>query len=260
MASVDPDPRESFEDGPAQAQSAGEMRLLDHLIELRARLIRGAAVLLVVFFALVPFSNQLFDGLAMPLFTNLPEGAKLPGIKVLSPFMAPVKVAFFTALFATIPWLLYQAWAFVAPGLYKREKRLALPIMVSALLLFYGGAAFAYFVVLKGVIGFLIQFAPDSIALSPDPMEYLDFVLMLFLAFGLSFELPVAIVILALLGWVTPQQLKDARGYAIVAIFVLAAIVTPPDVISQLLLAIPMCLLYEIGILVAKIVAPKGGE
>jgi sec-independent protein translocase protein TatC len=257
MAAVDPDKAEPFESDDGSVQPGGEMRLLDHLIELRTRLIRSAAVLLVVFFALVPFSNQLFDGLAMPLFTNLPEGAKLPGIKVLSPFMAPVKVAFFTALFATIPWLLYQAWAFVAPGLYKREKRLALPIMVSAVLLFYGGAAFAYFVVLKGVIGFLIQFAPDSIALSPDPMEYLDFVLMLFLAFGLSFELPVAITILALLGWVTPQQLKEARGYAIVGIFVLAAIVTPPDVISQLLLAIPMCLLYEIGILVAKVVAPK---
>lgn len=257
MAAVDPDKAEPFESDDGSVQAAGEMRLLDHLIELRTRLIRSAAVLLVVFFALVPFSNQLFDGLAMPLFTNLPEGAKLPGIKVLSPFMAPVKVAFFTALFATIPWLLYQAWAFVAPGLYKREKRLALPIMVSAVLLFYGGAAFAYFVVLKGVIGFLIQFAPDSIALSPDPMEYLDFVLMLFLAFGLSFELPVAITILALLGWVTPRQLKEARGYAIVGIFVLAAVVTPPDVISQLLLAIPMCLLYEIGILVAKVVAPK---
>lgn len=262
MSAADRDPSQgSAADGTHDtADTAGEMRLLDHLLELRARLIRGAAVLLVVFFVLVPFSNHLFEVLAMPLFQHLPEGSKLPGVKVLSSFMAPVKVAFFTALFATMPWLLYQAWGFVAPGLYRREKRLALPIMTSALLLFYGGCAFAYFVVLKGVFGFLISFAPDVIAITPDPVEYLDFVLMLFLAFGLSFELPVAITILALLGWVTPQQLKDARGYAVVGFFVIAAIVTPPDVISQLLLAIPMCLLYEIGIIVAKMVAPKGGE
>jgi sec-independent protein translocase protein TatC len=231
--------------------------LMSHLIELRARLIRGVAVLIVAFLALIPFSDTLFTWLVAPLLAVLPKGSELIARDVMSGFMAPVKLAFFVALFASMPWLLYQAWAFVAPGLYKREKRLALPILASALLLFYGGCAFAYFLVLKGVFGFLVHFAPDVVKLAPDPASYLDFVVVLFLAFGLSFELPVALVILVLLGWVTPKQLSEWRGYAIVGIFVIAAIVTPPDVISQLMLAIPMCLLYEIGIVTARLVARK---
>jgi sec-independent protein translocase protein TatC len=163
----------------------------------------------------------------------------------------------FCALFISMPWLLYQAWAFVAPALYAREKRLALPLLASAVLLFYAGCAFAFFLVLPAVFHFLTSFGADVIAVTPDAGAYLDFVIALFLAFGLSFELPVAMVILVLLGWVSPAQLREARGYAIVGIFVLAAIVTPPDVISQLMLAIPMCLLYEIGIHASRWLLPK---
>lgn len=239
---------------------AGEGRLIDHLIELRARLIRGVAVLVLVFLGLVPFSKYLLDWLVSPLLVALPSGSSLNAVEVMSPFMAQVKLAFFVALFATMPWLLYQAWAFVAPGLYRREKRLALPILISSLLLFYAGCAFAYFVVLKGVFGFLTQFASDVVKITPDPTKYLDFVLVIFFAFGVCFELPVALVIVVLMGWVTPKQLGEWRGYAIVAIFFVAAVVTPPDVLSQLMLAIPMCLLYEVGILVAKLVGPKREE
>jgi sec-independent protein translocase protein TatC len=231
--------------------------LIGHLVELRARTLRAATALIVVFLCLVPFSNRLFTWFAAPLIGAMPDGGTLNSYEVLSPFMAPLKLAFFTAVFVTMPWLLYQAWAFVAPGLYKREKRLALPILGSALLLFYAGCAFAFFVVLNGVFRFLVDFAPDIVKITPDPGKYLDFVVVLFLAFGLSFELPVALVILVLLGWVTPQQLSEWRGYAIVGIFVVAAVITPPDVISQLLLAIPMCLLYEAGILAARLVGRK---
>ena len=163
----------------------------------------------------------------------------------------------FPALMVAMPWLLYQAWAFVAPGLYRREKTLALPLLGSALALFYAGCAFAYFLVLPMVFGFLTSVTPAGVAMMTDISAYLDFVLVLFLAFGLSFELPVALVILALLGWVTPAQLREGRGYAVVGIFVVAAIVTPPDVVSQLMLAIPMCLLYEAGIIAASMVSPR---
>jgi sec-independent protein translocase protein TatC len=246
MSDIDPDAFDQPESG-----------LFAHLIELRARLIRSLFALVIVFLCLVPFSNRLFTWFAAPLLDALPEGGSLNSYEVLSPFMAPLKLAFFTAVFVTMPWLLYQAWAFVAPGLYKREKRLALPILGSALVLFYTGCAFAFFVVLNGVFKFLIDFAPDVVKITPDPGKYLDFVVVLFLAFGLSFELPVALVILVLLGWVTPQQLSEWRGYAIVGIFVVAAVITPPDVISQLLLAIPMCLLYEAGIIAAKLVGRR---
>ena len=228
--------------------------LMSHLIELRARLIRGVAVLIVAFVALIPFSDTLFTWLVAPLLAVLPKGSELIARDVMSGFMAPVKLAFFVALFGSMPWLLYQAWAFVAPGLYRREKRLALPRLVSAVLLFYAGCAFAFFVVLPSVFGFLTAIKPEGVAMMTDINAYLDFVLVIFLAFGASFELPVALVILVLLGWVTPDQLRAGRGYAVVGIFVLAAVITPPDVVSQLLLAVPMCLLYEAGILAARLV------
>jgi sec-independent protein translocase protein TatC len=233
--------------------------LIGHLIELRARLIRGVAGLLLVFLGLLPFANKVYGWFAQPLLDKLPKGGQLIAVEVASPFFAPLKLAFFVAIFATMPWLLYQAWAFVAPGLYKREKRLALPLLASALVLFYGGCAFAFFVVLPSVFGFLAQVTPDGVAMMTDINAYLDFVLVIFLAFGISFELPVALVILVMLGWVTPAQLSEWRGYAIVGIFIIAAIITPPDVISQLLLAIPMCLLYEAGIIAAKLVGRKSG-
>jgi sec-independent protein translocase protein TatC len=232
-------------------------RLLDHLVELRARLLRAVAGLLLVFVCLLPFAHRLYAWFAQPLLDKLPEGGQLIATEVASPFFAPVKLAFVVALMATVPWLLYQAWAFVAPGLYQRERRLALPLLVSAVALFYLGCAFAYVLVLPSVFGFLASVTPEGVAMMTDINAYLDFVLVIFIAFGASFELPVALVIAALLGWVTPAQLREGRGYAIVGIFVIAAIITPPDVISQLMLAIPMVLLYEAGILAAGWVAPR---
>jgi sec-independent protein translocase protein TatC len=239
---------------------AAEPRLIDHLIELRARLLRGVVGLLVVFVALMPFATDLFTQIALPLLAELPDTGKLQATEVAGGFFVPVKLAFFAALVISAPWLLYQAWAFVAPGLYQREKRLAMPLLVSAVTLFYGGCAFAFFLVLPAVFGFLAHFTPEVVAMNPDIGKYLDFVLVIFLAFGASFELPVALVILVLLGWVTPQQLRESRGYAIVGVFVIAAIITPPDVVSQLMLAIPMCILYEIGIIAAGWVAPRKVE
>jgi len=238
----------------ADADASG--RLLDHLIELRTRLLRAVAGLVLVFVALLPFANRLYALLALPLLDKLPKGGQLIATEVASPFFAPLKLAFFVALVIAMPWLLYQLWAFVAPGLYKRERRLALPLLASALVLFYAGCAFAYFVVLPAVFTFLNKVTPVGVTMMTDISNYLDFVLVIFLAFGASFELPVALVILALLGWVTPKQLREWRGYAIVAIFVLAAVITPPDVVSQMLLALPMILLYEAGIIAASAVRP----
>ena len=238
------------------AEAAGPT-VFDHLLELRSRLLRAVAGVLLVFVALLPLSNRLYAWLAQPLLDKLPAGAQLIAVDVASPFFAPVKLAFFVAVVVAMPWLLYQAWAFVAPGLYAREKRLAWPLLASALVLFYAGCAFAFFLVLPTVFGFLAQVTPEGVAMMTDINAYLDFVLVIFLAFGLSFELPVALVILALLGWVTPAQLREWRGYAIVGIFVLAAIVTPPDVVSQLLLAIPMVLLYELGIIAARLLGSR---
>ena len=241
-------------------QDAGESSLIDHLIELRSRLLRALVGLGIALAAVLPFSNRLYGWFARPLLDKLPAGGQLIAVQVASPFFTPIKLAFFVALVLTAPWLLYQAWAFVAPGLYQREKKLALPLLASAVILFYAGCAFAYFVVLPSVFGFLAAIKPDGVAMMTDINAYLDFVLVIFLAFGASFQLPVALVILVLLGWVTPEQLKAGRGYAIVGIFVLAALITPPDVVSQLLLAIPMCLLYEAGILASKLVAPRPAD
>ena len=234
-----------------------ERPLITHLLELRSRLLRAVVGLLVVLAAMLPFANKLYGWLAQPLLDKLPKGGQLIATQVASPFFAPMKLAFFAALMVSMPWLLYQVWAFVAPGLFRREKKLALPLLGSALALFYAGCAFAFFLVLPMVFGFLAKVTPTGVAMMTDISAYLDFVLVLFLAFGLSFELPVALVILALLGWVTPAQLREGRGYAIVGVFVVAAVLTPPDVVSQLMLAIPMCLLYEAGIIAATFVTPR---
>jgi len=238
----------------------GESSLIEHLVELRSRLLRAMVGLGVALLALLPFANRLYGWLAQPLLDKLPQGAHLIAVEVASPFFAPLKLALFAALLLTMPWLLYQAWAFVAPGLYKREKRLALPLLVSAVALFYAGCAFAFFIVLPAVFGFLTAVTPDGVAMMTDINAYLNFVLVIFLAFGISFELPVALVILVALGWVTPAQLREWRGYSIVGVFILAAVITPPDVVSQLLLAIPMCLLYEAGIIAARMVVPRGRD
>ena len=234
-----------------------EESLMAHLLELRTRLLKSVLALMAVFLALLPFANELYAWLAKPLLAKLPSGGQLVAIDVASPFFTPIKLAFFVALMVVMPVLLYQAWAFVAPGLYRHEKKLAKPLLVTAVLLFYTGCAFAYYLVLPTVFGFLTAVTPAGVAMMTDIGRYLDFVLVLFFAFGASFELPVAVVVLVLLGWVTPAQLREARGYVIVGVFILAAVITPPDVVSQLMLAIPMCLLYEIGILAGQLLRPK---
>jgi sec-independent protein translocase protein TatC len=233
-----------------------EESLMGHLLELRSRLLKSVLTVLVAFLGLMPFANRIYAELAAPLLAKLPAGGQLVAIDVASPFFTPVKLAFFSAVVLSMPVLLYQAWAFVAPGLYQNEKRLARPLLVASVLLFYIGAAFAYFLVLPAVFGFLTAVTPEGVAMMTDISRYLDFVLVIFLAFGLSFEMPVAVVVLVLLGVVTPAQLREWRGYVVVGIFILAAIITPPDVISQIMLAIPMWLLYEIGILAGAMLRP----
>lgn len=236
-----------------------ESSLMEHLLELRTRLMHGLAGVGLVLLVLLPFSKELFEYLALPMIQQLPadQAAKMITRGVASGFLAPLKLAFFAALFISAPWLIFQAWRFVAPGLYKHEKRLAVPLLVSAIVLFYAGCAFAYYFVLSAVFHAIAMFTPEFVTNAPDPMEFLDFVMVIFFAFGLCFELPVAQVIMVLLGWVTPQQLREGRGYAIVGVFVIAALITPPDVVSQLMLAIPMCLLYELGIVAAGWLKPK---
>lgn len=231
--------------------------LFSHLIELRTRLMRGVLALVGVFAVLVPFANRLYQLLADPLLAKLPAGGQLVAIDVASPFFAPIKLAFFVALIVTMPVLLYQAWAFVAPGLYKHERRLAKPLLVSAVLLFYLGCAFAYFIMLPAVFAFLTATTPSGVAMMTDISRYLDFVLIIFLAAGLSFEMPIAVIVLVALGVVQPAQLRASRGYVIVGIFIVAAIITPPDALSQLMLGIPMLLLYEVGVIAAGIIARR---
>ena len=239
-----------------------EQPFVQHLMELRDRMIKaviaiGVAAAFLFFF---PGPGALYDLLAAPLIAHLPANATLIATNVVSPFVVPVKILFLAAFMLALPVVLYQVWSFVAPGLYAHEKKLVLPLVISSTLLFFVGVAFSYFVVFGQVFSFIQSFAPKSITAAPDIEEYLSFVIGMFLAFGLSFELPVAMVILVLLGWVSPAQLKEARGYAVVGIFVIAAIVTPPDVISQLMLAIPMCLLYELGIVAAGWLKPRPVE
>ncbi|PKM14824.1 MAG: twin-arginine translocase subunit TatC [Gammaproteobacteria bacterium HGW-Gammaproteobacteria-2] len=231
--------------------------LFSHLIELRTRLMRGVLALVGVFAVLVPFANRLYQLLADPLLAKLPAGGQLVAIDVASPFFAPIKLAFFVALIVSMPVLLYQAWAFVAPGLYKHERRLAKPLLVSAVLLFYLGCAFAYFIMLPAVFAFLTATTPSGVAMMTDISRYLDFVLIIFLAAGLSFEMPIAVIVLVALGVVQPAQLRASRGYVIVGIFIVAAIITPPDALSQLMLGIPMLLLYEVGVIAAGIIARR---
>lgn len=227
--------------------------MIAHLLELRQRLLRGVIGFGLVLLALLPMANHLYALMAEPLLRVMPKGGQIIATQVASPFVTPLKLAFFVALMISMPWLLYQAWAFVAPGLFKRERKLAVPMLVAALGLFYTGCAFAYYLVLPTAFGFLSNTLPAGVAMMTDISAYLDFVLVIFLAFGLSFELPIALLVAVMLGAVTPKQLAEWRGYAIVAIFAVAAVITPPDVVSQLLLAVPLCALYEIGLLFARL-------
>jgi sec-independent protein translocase protein TatC len=236
-----------------EAGEGGEQSFISHLIELRERLLKAIVAVLIVLLVLLPFADRLYHFIAEPLLQRLPLGSQMVAIDVASPFMTPVKLAFFVALFAAMPVVLYQAWAFIAPGLYRHEKRMALPLLVSSVLMFYLGCAAAYYVVLPKVFTFLLGVTPQGVSMMTDIGHYLDFVITMFFAFGLCFEVPVVVVILAWLGWVNVEQLTRQRRYVILGAFVLAAVVAPPDVLSMLMLAIPMCLLYEFGVLAVRL-------
>ena len=236
-----------------------EQPFVSHLIELRDRLVR-ALIAVAVAFALLclwPGPAGLYDLLAAPLIANLPKGATLIATNVISPFIVPLKITLLAAFLLALPVVLYQVWAFVAPGLYSHEKRLMLPLVISSTLLFASGVAFCYFFVFGQVFRFIQSFAPKSITAAPDIEAYLSFVLTMFIAFGVTFEVPVAVVVAARMGVVTIAQLRAWRGYFVVGAFIVAAVITPPDVVSQLSLAIPMCLLYELGIWAAQIFIRK---
>jgi sec-independent protein translocase protein TatC len=240
--------------------SEAGLPFMSHLVELRDRLLRMVLAVLVLLLALFPFANDIYTFVADPLMAVLPENTSMIATQVASPFLTPFKLSLVTAIFVAMPYLLYQFWAFLAPGLYKNEKRIALPILISSILLFYLGAAFAYFVVFPLVFAFLTGVAPEGVAVMTDISHYLDFVLTLFFAFGLSFEVPIATILLVLTGVTTPQQLANKRPYVIVSAFVVGMLLTPPDVISQTLLAVPVWLLFEIGVLFARILAKRKVE
>lgn len=231
----------------------GEMPLMAHFAELRTRFIRVIGVVLVIFVGLAAFSRQLYDFISNPLIRLLPADANMIATNVASGFLAPIKLSFVVAVFVAVPFIITQIWGFVSPALYKHEKKIAMPLMLSAIALFYIGVAFAYFVVLVPALKFFVMFAPDNVLPMTDIESYLDFVIKLFLVFGVMFEIPVATLILVLMRIVTPKALAEKRRYIIVGCFFIAAIVTPPDGASMLMLAIPMCLLFELGLFCAKL-------
>jgi len=235
---------------------------ISHLIELRQRLMHAAGAIAIVFVALFiwPGSGYIYDLLAHPLTTVMGPDAKLIATGVITPFMVPVKVTALVALLIALPYVLYQAWAFVAPGLYEHEKKLAAPLIVASTVLFLGGVAFCYFFVFGKVFAFIQGFAPKSISPMPDIEAYFNFVLTMFIAFGVTFEIPIVLIVLVRMGIVSVEKLRDARPYAIVGAFVVSAVVTPPDVLSQFMLAIPMCLLYEAGLFFARFVGTRKTE
>lgn len=232
---------------------------VSHLVELRERVMRALVAVLAVFLVLMvwPGPGSIYDFLAHPLMQALPEGAKMIATGVITPFMVPMKVTALVAFLVALPVVLYQAWAFVAPGLYEHEKKLALPIVVASSVLFLIGVAFCYYFVFGTVFRFINEFAPKSITPAPDIEAYFGFVITMFLAFGVTFEIPIVVILLARAGVVSIEKLKEARPYVIVGAFVIAAIVTPPDVLSQFMLAVPMCLLYEVGIFFARFLEKK---
>ncbi len=241
---------------PNNAEDA-ERPFISHLIELRDRLLRIILCVLVVFFGLAAYANEIYSFLAGPLLKHLPEHSTMIAIDVASPFFTPFKLTFIVALFASVPVILYQFWAFVAPGLYKQEQRLILPLLIASSLLFYLGVAFAYFVVFPIVFGFLTASAPEGVAVMTDIAKYLDFVLALFFAFGLCFEVPVFTIVLVWTGVTSPADLSEKRPYVIVGVFVIAMFLTPPDAISQTLLAVPMWMLFELGLVFSRFFVRK---
>ena len=237
--------------------SAPEDSFMSHLIELRNRLIRALLSILIVFFCLFPWAKELYALLAQPLLASLPQGGQMIATDVVGVFLVPMKVALMVAFLVALPYVLYQVWAFVAPGLYAHEKRMAIPLVAASVFLFFVGMAFAYFLVFPTVFGFMAKVAPEGVAWMTDIEKYLSFVLSTFVAFGVTFEVPVIVVVLVRLGVVDLAKLKEWRPYVTVGAFVIGAIFTPPDVISQLMLAIPLCLLYELGLFVARFVSPR---
>jgi sec-independent protein translocase protein TatC len=241
---------------PEQEDSAPEEQpLVSHLVELRDRLMRTVIAVLVIFVGLFPFANDIYQFVSRPLLEVLPEGHQMIATGVISPFLAPFKLSLVVAIFIAMPYILYQLWAFVAPGLYKHEKRVLMPMVGSSALLFYLGAAFAYFVVFPLVFAFMHATTPDGVNMAPDISQYLEFVLTLFFAFGLAFEVPIATIILVWMGLTTPDKLVEKRPYVIVGAFCIGMLLTPPDVISQTLLALPMWLLFEVGVWCSRLIA-----
>lgn len=234
--------------------------LISHLIELRSRLLRALGSVLLVFLCLVYFAQDLYHYLAMPLIASLPEGASMIATDVAAPFLAPFKLTLVLSFFVAIPYVLYQIWAFVAPGLYSREKKLVAPLLASSTLLFYAGMAFAYFVVFPLAFLFFNSVAPEGVLVSTDISSYLNFVLKLFFAFGLAFEIPIAVILLCWTGVTNAEKLRKKRPYVIVGAFVIGMLLTPPDVISQTLLALPMWVLFEVGVLVGSIYSKNNDD
>jgi sec-independent protein translocase protein TatC len=254
--SDDPDkPAQDGAEDPVQAQ--GEMTFVEHLVELRDRLLRVVLAVLCFLVVLFPFANDLYAILAEPLLRHLPEGTSMIATQVASPFLTPFKLSIVLSIFLAMPVVLYQVWSFVAPGLYKHERRLVLPLLVTSSILFYLGMAFAYFVVFPLMFAFFQAVAPEGVAIMTDITAYLDFVLKIFFAFGIAFEVPIATILLVWTGFTTPAALAAKRPYIIVGAFVLGMMLTPPDIISQTLLALPMWVLFEIGVIFSKIYVGK---
>ncbi|NWN83330.1 MAG: twin-arginine translocase subunit TatC [Halomonas sp.] len=242
---------------PGDGKEQHQAPLIEHLIELRSRLLRAVVAVLVIFLGLYAFANDIYIFVAQPLMALLPEGSQMIATEVASPFLAPFKLTLVTAVFIAVPYVLHQAWAFVAPGLYDNEKALAIPILASSVLLFYAGAAFAYFVVFPLLFEFFTQTGPENVTVMTDINAYLNFVLKLFFAFGVAFEIPIATFLLIASGATTVESLSKKRPYVVLGCFVVGMLLTPPDVISQSLLAIPMYLLYEVGLLFGRLARRK---
>jgi sec-independent protein translocase protein TatC len=237
----------------ADPEKLAEGTLISHLLELRDRLIKALMGVGLIFLPCMMYANDIFSYVSLPLQERLPKGASLIATSVMSPFTTPFKLSFFIAAFIAMPWILYQLWAFVAPGLYRNEKRFAVPLLVSAILLFYVGVLFAYFFVFPVMFSFFASTTPKGVSMMTDINSYLDFVLVMFFAFGAAFEVPVAVVLLVITGIVKLEKLRENRGYVLLGIFIFAAMLTPPDAVSQSILAVPMYLLYEGGLLMARV-------
>jgi len=236
-----------------------ELSFLQHLVELRSRLLKACMTIVIVLLVLLPFSRHIYEALASPMLAQMPEGSSMIAIDVASPFLTPFKMTMLISIMISIPMVLYQLWAFVAPALFKHEKKLARPLLLSSVFLFYAGCAFAYFVVFPLVFGFMNRVAPEGVAVMTDISKYLSFVMTLFLAFGITFEVPIATIILVATGVTTTAKLGSWRPYIIVGAFAIGMILTPPDVISQTLLALPMWLLFEVGIVMSRILVKDQG-